>query len=431
MGHDESVHCNTNNSSTVMAKVGDAVTELQTAALLTKNYPEFFKKLKENGKRDLPNSAMNAPLYALYAASYHYLKTALPYKQFNELPKHYDEITSTFQDLKDARDWLALVGGGFGGSAQKGWTLGKHKELGTAFKSNPEFSEAKTQALGGIEPSGVINKLADKLGRGFLGYEAQGGGFNFSGSGIIKNDQGYTSKYKDATWNSSDQDKYITQIFLGAAVITYFGLSYLYWRCDKGGWSDWNLNGNGSALIIFMSVAGFTSGELNSMQGSQVAGILTRDPNGFDELKNADKEQYSYPAFILSLETHGPQRGINSPLTNCYVLAKEYYKSKFKKGEPDDQTLTSIKAALDIFKSSCRSSASDLYEQIGSYISTYMPDPSSSQSNDTSSQSSSPSSAGPIAGTLSTVGLGGGAAAAYFFDIGGTKTLINGLLRIG
>ncbi|GIX62292.1 suprabasin isoform X4 [Babesia caballi] len=41
------------------------------------------------------------------------------------------------------------------------------------------------------------------------------------------------------------------------------------------------------------------------------------------------------------------------------------------------------------------------------------------------------SPAAPVAATLTTFGLGGGAAAAYLFNLGGAKTLINGLLKIG
>ncbi|GIX64584.1 uncharacterized protein BcabD6B2_40190 [Babesia caballi] len=147
----------------------------------------------------------------------------------------HDSLKAPPDNLKDAVDWLALVGGGFGSTSNKGWSnSGEQDELGTAFKSNQEFSEAKKQALGGIEPSGVINKLADKLGRGFLGHMSRGGDFDFTGDkGIIQNGHAsYTTKYKDATWDGSQNDKDMACIFLGSVVITFFGLSFLDWKCS-------------------------------------------------------------------------------------------------------------------------------------------------------------------------------------------------------
>ncbi|GIX62037.1 variant erythrocyte surface antigen-1, beta subunit [Babesia caballi] len=279
-----------------------------------------------------------------------------------------------------------------------------------------------------MEPHGVINALANNLGREFLGYASQGGGFNFTSSrGIVRNNGNYTSKYKDATWSSSDQDKDMAQIFLGAATITFLGLSYLYFMCrDSRGWSGETLNNSNSGLKTFMPSVGYNFTYLNNdKHGRDIASLLDENEKGFDGL--AKHDGYSmYSNLVKKLEAEYKPEGanaLNSPLTACYKFAKLYFTSQFKKPKSEvmDQTLTSIKEALNTFKSSCKTSAPDLYDQIDNFISTVMPDPSSDHY----------SPAGPVAGTLTTLGLGGGAAAAYILDIGGAKTLVNGLLKIG
>ncbi|GIX61336.1 uncharacterized protein BcabD6B2_07710 [Babesia caballi] len=278
-----------------------------------------------------------------------------------------------------------------------------------------------------MEPHGVINALANNLGREFLGYASQGGGFDFSGFGIIKKGNEYTSKYKDATWNGSESDTDMARIFLGATAITFWGLSFLDWKCSVNhGWSGEKLTGDSySGLGTFMATMGYQSNYLDSNKnGTAVASLLEENGKGFDDLAKADTYA-TYENFVKELERKydSQNNALNSPLTACYKFAKEYFKYKFKNAGDVEGNLTAIKDALKKLKISCENSASDLKDAIETFIQTCLTKPK--KSNDPST-----SHAGPIAGTLTTLGLGGGAAAAYMFNFGGAKTRINGLLRI-
>ncbi|GIX61474.1 variant erythrocyte surface antigen-1 family protein [Babesia caballi] len=70
-----------------------------------------------------------------------------------------------------------------------------------------------------------------------------------------------------------------------------------------------------------------------------------------------------------------------------------------------------LEDALNTFKSSCGNMHPDFRDQIGSFLS------SARTPAKTTALTDSPSPAGPVAGTLSTLGLGGGAAAAYLLNI--------------
>ncbi|GIX64271.1 variant erythrocyte surface antigen-1 family protein [Babesia caballi] len=340
-------------------------------------------------------------------------------------------LTDPPTNLKEAIDWLALVGGGYG---RNDWISGKRTELKSALDKLLNWNTLKSELKINVDLDGLIKKLADGLGAGFLGYQ---GSTSFGSNGIIKQDDyggRYIPTYKSAEWQVGLENDY-AKVFLGAAVMAYYGITYLYWKCKigYGGWGSFRLNGGGSdPLSLFMVNMGFKTNELQNINGSQVVERLTSDHiYGFDELKNVQNSYQSpYSDFLIQLEDRGPAQGINCPLTNCFILAKEYIKSQFTKsqGPRIDGTLTSIKEALPSFKSSCQTSAQDLYYQINNFISTYMPETSSPNPGGVSAQSSP---AAPVAGTLTTLGLGGGAAAAYIFNLGGAKTLVNGLLKIG
>ncbi|GIX64859.1 uncharacterized protein BcabD6B2_42940 [Babesia caballi] len=336
----------------------------------------------------------------------------------------HDSLKTPPDNLKDAIDWLALVGGGFGGTINKGWSnSGKQDELGTAFKRNPEFSEAKKQAFDDKEPEGLIYALADKLGSRFMGHMSQGGGFDFTGDkGIILNGRNYTTKYHEATWDGSDDAKNMARIFLCAATIAFLGLSFLCWKCKQtqGGWNGGSLTGSGTdPLGFFMTTMGYQSNYLDSgKKGSAVASLLEDDDTGFDGLVQPATKNI-YDNFVQTLEyTYKPALdALSSPLTACYKFAKLYFTSQFTKsqGTRIDGTLEQIKEALKTFKSSCGYSAPDLSEQIGGYIRIAMTLPPSVPT----ITDPSPSHVGPVAGTLTSLGLGG------------AKTLVNGLLKIG
>ncbi|GIX65981.1 variant erythrocyte surface antigen-1 family protein [Babesia caballi] len=66
------------------------------------SYPDFLKKLQENGKQHLPNSAANAPLYVLYAASHAYLQYKAGPSAIMEIPQTQSDIAKTFNGYGEA-----------------------------------------------------------------------------------------------------------------------------------------------------------------------------------------------------------------------------------------------------------------------------------------------------------------------------------------
>ncbi|GIX62564.1 uncharacterized protein BcabD6B2_19990 [Babesia caballi] len=336
-------------------------------------------------------------------------------------------LTDPPTDLKDAIDWLALVGGGYGGKVENGWSSGKFREFDSKIHDLPGWTEAKQKS--GIDFfQGVIKEVAANRLSQFLGYistQTIGGD-----SGIIKGDGHYESKYKDFEWKEGQEKDYL-KVTLFAAAMAFLGLSYMYLKCSISyGWAGESLNRAG-ALKNYVTWMGYGSNYLNrNKYGRDIAQLLEdRFGNKFDGL--ASPEEWSpYSTFLQNLETkYSSQRiAVNHPLTACYIAAKEYFTSQLKDSDPADETLRAIKANIETFKTSCGLSDHDLKEQIG----TLLPNNTVSGYSATShAPPEQPSPAGPVAGTLSTFGLGGGAAAAYLLDIGGAKTLVNGLLRIG
>ncbi|GIX62729.1 variant erythrocyte surface antigen-1 family protein [Babesia caballi] len=450
------------------------------------SYPDFLKKLHQQGA--VASSVMDFPLYKLYAASHTYLKTKAKFS-IEELPQYKEDIdnmitvysnaicnlnpesrgklaeayqtlltkikvafpeapkppqssaaasavgevvirsfTTPPKELKEAIDWLALVGGGYGGNA--GWTSGKYTELDDKIRSIPEWPLAKQQSKINVELEGLIKKLANGLGPGFLGYQ---GSNSFSGNGIVKQQtSGYKSAYANVEWQVGREND-CAKVFLAAAVMAYYGITYLYWRCTlqhDDGWGSYKISVSGAdPLSFFMINMGFKpSTDLQNKSGAAIAQLLADEHDSFSELTKAAKNQYSYSAFLSEFEAQNVSNsGINYPLTCCLKLAKAYFTSQFSKAETTDRSLTSIKEILKKFSTLCYS-YSFLKDEINNFISAYMTDPSSPNPGNNSSHSSP---AAPVAGTLSTLGLGGGAAAAYFLDHGGAKTLVNGLLKIG
>ncbi|GIX62788.1 uncharacterized protein BcabD6B2_22230 [Babesia caballi] len=328
-------------------------------------------------------------------------------------------LTQPPTNLKDAIDWIALVGAGYGSTSLD---QGKRTELKSALDKLLSWSSLRSQLKINVELDGLILKLANGLGPGFLGYNAT---TTISGSGIAQSGV-YQSTYRDAQWFSQDEEK-CAMIFLGAASMVFYGLSFLYLQCkmSHGGWKDSQLTDTGSwGLGKFMADMGFNpSRELRSIQGSAVASRLDDGgANTFEELKTAYGTSNSiYPNFLDTLVQQNQPSALNYPLTNCHKIATHYFKSVFKNSETNDNTLQKIKQAFQTFKGSCGNYHRDFTEAISGFINSSMTLTPSLGSTTSSSQSSS---AGPLAGTLTTFGIGGGAAAAYILNL--TSPIITG-----
>ncbi|GIX65483.1 variant erythrocyte surface antigen-1 family protein [Babesia caballi] len=329
-------------------------------------------------------------------------------------------LTTPPQNLKEAIDWLALVGGGFGGS---GCGLGKNQELEKSLKKLDGFDDIAKTALKISNYSGLIKNLADKLGYGFLGYQVQGGGFNFTGKGIIQQANNYTSKYQDATWNGSDQDKDMALIFLGSACVMYYFVTFLYWHCKSGIKGDWigyslNQDSNGQWLGQFMKAMGFTLSQLQNKLGHEVAQILGDGYNAFDELDNISNIHLKYSIFHTALIKKASIQPLSCPLTACYTLAKEYFSLKSENTDVKN-AMERIKNEIESIRGHGADNYSTLKQSIKTFltnVTTFMPTPAltppqSPQSGASTTSPSQSSSVGPAAGGLVGVGaLGAGAA---------------------
>ncbi|GIX61867.1 variant erythrocyte surface antigen-1, alpha subunit [Babesia caballi] len=354
------------------------------------------------------------------------------------------KLTEWPDDLKDVIDWLAAVGGGFG-TTRLG--TGKYSELGKRLEELQGFTTAAQNTLPISNYEGIIKKLAEGLGYGFLGYANQGGS-SFSGEGVIKKDGGYKSTYENAQWpGGADEQKQCAIIFLGSAYVTYYFVTFLYWACSVlhgGPWKTQMLDGSlgtGGMLKKYLQNMGFNIDVLVGDKWSYtVANDLESDFNGFAELKVSGPSYYSsynYSQYLEKLNQKHKHVDWNQPIIGCYRLANCYFNQN--KTSLVTQAMEKIKTEFESFRGTRVHTYETLKTNIKSFlesVTTFTPTPSPlppqqppSDSSTTSFSQSSP--AGAVAGTLTTLGLGGGAAAAYLLNLGGAKTLINSLLRIG
>ncbi|GIX64930.1 variant erythrocyte surface antigen-1 family protein [Babesia caballi] len=231
-----------------------------------------------------------------------------------------NSLTDWPEDLKDTIDWLALVGGGFGGKSWDG--SGKPVDLETALMHLSDFEKSKDKIFGQCQLQGVILKLANGLGYGFLGYS---GNTHIEGSGIAQS--GYQSTYKDASWNGVSDSKNMALIFLGSAVVAYYCIGYLYWRLNGGGWKNQTVSGaGGTYLNSFLLAMGYSANQL-STSGTGGDAIMEKVAQTFEELEKAGTSN-DYPKFLKQLEKIEPKDTVNRPLASCFLLAEEYFKKQ-------------------------------------------------------------------------------------------------------
>ncbi|GIX62168.1 variant erythrocyte surface antigen-1 family protein [Babesia caballi] len=345
------------------------------------------------------------------------------------------QLTDWPEDLKEVIDWFLRVGGKDTGN-QDNDKSGALKNAVEKLKGYESFKSA----LGNGDLGGLFKKVAEGL-QSFIGYD-NNGTQELKDKGIALK-SGYTSSYGSAKWENqldqpeSQEAKKAAKLFLGSTPILYFGLTYIYCKCSNteryGGWNNMKMSNTSSPLYLFMSAMGFKITELQNIQGSQVARhLISNHTYGFDELRKAKKSEASYSGYLDNINLYGEGKISNSaascPLYALYNASTAYLKSRFTGSEVQDETLQEIKKKLFNFRDSCGYSYSELQYEINNFLTAVeLSQPSTSHA----SPDTPPSPAGPVAGTLTTLGLGGGAAAAYLFNLGGAKTLVNGLLKIG
>ncbi|GIX65486.1 variant erythrocyte surface antigen-1 family protein [Babesia caballi] len=276
-------------------------------------------------------------------------------------------LTDPPKNLKEAIDWLALVGGGYGGSAFGG--LGKHTELEKALKQLEGFTTATDKVSGLSHFSGLILNLGHGLGRGFLGYDSN---VSFGSGGIVKKDGAYQSTYKDADWEHNDDTNY-AKIFLFLAPLVYYFVSFFYWMCKKH-WHRQQLQYRSTlGLYYLFNAMGFPTTQLDEKKnGSEIAKHL-EGHDCFDELSAAYETdgKTSYDAFLSTLETNGPTKKLDYPLTNCMRFSYAYLQSK-QKGKDITDAIDAVKGELVRLSKRDNSSNTNDFSKLTRYISTLL-----------------------------------------------------------
>ncbi|GIX64714.1 variant erythrocyte surface antigen-1 family protein [Babesia caballi] len=341
-------------------------------------------------------------------------------------------------NLKEAIDWVLCMSGTdvAGGSGKGKQAIKKLAEkvislLTTTVVSGGRYGYVHGVSVGSLlggDFSGSghsgncrpIESLCNGL-RELIGY---GSGI-LNGNGIVS--QSYQSSYSDQPPSSSVDSEEVAKFFLGFIPLTFFALGFLYWQC-KGGWAGKDLSDG--PMKAFLVEMGFTAEQLNEeKKGSDVSGMFS----GFDEFRRVDPISPTFPAFLQKVEEEGKKKFKSTPshvpiYTHCLIALT--YISKTSDALSTDKIpqakeeitnmLSELSEAVKSLGISGLEKLSKAYTNLNTAITDAM-----------KSTESTSSVGGAAAGTLSTLGLGGGAAAAYLFNLGGVKTLVNGLLKIG
>ncbi|GIX61211.1 extracellular matrix-binding ebh [Babesia caballi] len=226
------------------------------------------------------------------------------------------KLTEWPEDLKDVIDWFL-----------------RNNDKSVALKNAVYQLEGKDvleNALGNGNLEGLFGSVAKGL-QSFIGYDTNGT-HEFTGNGIAAK-SGYTSSYsKEAQWSGnlntphSEEAKKAAKLFLCYMPLLYICLIYMYWKCklQYGGWGSETISGNQSGLNIFMSAMGFNStSELQNITGSNVAESLTREPDGFSELKKAPKDEYYFSSYLGKVSEYVPYSPLATSLLDCPSNLKE------------------------------------------------------------------------------------------------------------
>ncbi|GIX61540.1 variant erythrocyte surface antigen-1 family protein [Babesia caballi] len=243
------------------------------------------------------------------------------------------QLTDWPEDLKDVIDWLALVGGGFGG---KSWDVsGKPEKLETALMQLDGFDTTAfpNHEFGGLTLSEIIRIFARGLGSGFLGYDGVNRG-ELNGKGILDSPGHYKSTYHDAKWEDNDEHIY-AKTFLFLACLVFYIITFLYWMCktsDK--WKGITINSSGPFKEL-LTAMGYDQSQLDQQKnGDTIADRLTGMPDGsnagFPDLQAAYQGEgaSSYKNFLNKLGSKIAGSPLNHPLASCKTVSYAYLQSR-------------------------------------------------------------------------------------------------------
>ncbi|GIX62556.1 variant erythrocyte surface antigen-1 family protein [Babesia caballi] len=160
----------------------------------------------------------------------------------------------------------------------------------------------------------------------------------------------YTSYYNGADNNKVDNEA-CAKIFLGCLPMIFSALSYLYWRCDKGGWGTVSLGGGASntyTLREFMGSMAFADGILNA--GKNGTAIVGSAFSKFTEFSKASPlSNGSYTAFTKGLKekVRSQKSYVNNPLSTLFICASSYFRfQQIKISKPTAKSPSTIREML-------------------------------------------------------------------------------------
>ncbi|GIX62561.1 variant erythrocyte surface antigen-1 family protein [Babesia caballi] len=240
----------------------------------------------------------------------------------------------------------------------------------------------------------------------------------------------YSCKVDDP---SSNVDEKSAKMFLGMVPLLFFGLGFLFYMCRQNGgrWSGKKISN--SPLKDFLEAVGFPIEQLSG--GKPGYDAVSSGLAMLPEFRIYESTPKTFPEYLSEVEKHS-KRNLNSnpnyaPLGALYLFTFKYLKTKnlITTSTTDDgipltenditTLLKQLGEAVKNIDTGTLILLSSAYTNLADAIDTAMkaPDPSADSS-----------VAGPVTGTLATAGLLGGGSAVYF-NVGGAKTLVNGLLN--
>ncbi|GIX64823.1 variant erythrocyte surface antigen-1, alpha subunit [Babesia caballi] len=285
----------------------------------------------------------------------------------------------------------------------------------------------------------VCGKVAVGVGA-FLGYN----GTFLTTAGIIKNESGivqaYTDIYKNATWPQDDQQTCVF-IFLATAVVVYYCLTYIYWRCStsntSGGWEGQTVGGGGVYLNEFLNAMGYNDNMLNNAGDGRT--IMNKVALKLEELTKASSDSYS--EYIQTLERLAAGQPINRPLASCFKLADKYFTKQGAtnvtnaildiRGKLESLSLTKESYHLGSLNVNPYDALKPLIADLLSHAAKFKPNEASTATAEGhGGQPTNQSSiGGSIAGALTSIAAAGGAGAAYAFNVGGFQAILGAIFN--
>ncbi|GIX65240.1 variant erythrocyte surface antigen-1 family protein [Babesia caballi] len=280
----------------------------------------FRSHLEQNGM----SNPSNYPLSALY------ILATCPLSALIDLP------SDCPSNLKEAIDWILRVTGKDGQSGDSDGTQqlasAVSKLLGDVGSSEPELHKklgAITQALKSDATNGIINALGEGLNKFKEGIKSMN----------------YKSAYESLEWGTFFQDaptastgsktppEVGAKIFLGCVPMIFSALSYLYWRCDKGGWKTLKLNDrDGSALKNFMESVGFDPDKHldQSKNGEEVVTAFQIFEVFSKALPQTNEKGFTgfLSALLKNVPTHSASFTPGKAFVGLHIAAQAYFAHK-------------------------------------------------------------------------------------------------------